>query len=230
MPGGDEYDDFIVIVSGGRVRLPLIQNVDGGPYFILAGNNGALGGIEPFDDYSDDSPYHRFATVYGTINCVGIGTEQAETAYYEVLDHRAKAFEPAVAIIGSEVYGECGFVEGQVFFDTDVGSCSAVVKNGTLYPIITAYNQSFGDNMTINTIRLNGDNSVRDLLYMLSHSGQYLAYDEYTALDKWSPIENLLHQRLAMPIVPRIGYEPPSEVGVGNEIPGIYYEVELYES
>lgn len=120
-----------------------------------------------------------------------------------------------------------GFVEGQARIITDYGNIACVVKNGTLYPIITEYDQQIEDNKCLTTIYLNGDNEVSGLQDMVDHPGRYLPYDNTTVGEPWSPVENYLHQNVNMPIVPKIGFEPLDEVGIGNVLPGPNYEVTL---
>lgn len=130
-------------------------------------------------------------------------------------------------IDNNQIYEKAGFVEGQARIITDYGNIACVVKNGTLYPIITEYDQQIEDNKCLTNLYLNGDNMVLGLQEMVDRSGEYLPYDNTTVGEPWSPVENYLHQNVNMPIVPKIGFEPLDEVGIGNDLPGLNYEVTL---
>lgn len=126
-----------------------------------------------------------------------------------------------------QIYSKLGFVEGVARINTPVGSAACVVRNGTLYPILTEYDQATEDNWTLQDVYLNGDNEVSNLQQMVDRSGTYLAYTEDQEADKWSPIENYLHMHVKMPIVPKIGFVPAQQVGLGNVLPGLNYAVTL---
>lgn len=126
-----------------------------------------------------------------------------------------------------DIYKEVGFVEGVARITTPVGEAACVVKNGTLYPILTEYDQATEDNWTLQDVYLNGDNEVSNLQQMVDRSGTYLAYTEDQEADKWSPIENYLHMHVKMPIVPKIGFVPAQQIGLGDVLPGLNYAVTL---
>lgn len=126
-----------------------------------------------------------------------------------------------------DIYQEFGFVEGVARINTPVGDAACIVKNGVLYPVITEFDNEIDDHWTLPNVWLNGDYEVANLQQMVDKPGQYLAYDEAEAESHWSPVENYLHQHVNMPIVPKVGYIPPTEIGVGTQLPGLNYVVAL---
>ncbi len=212
---------------GGRVRLPIVKDDNGDIDYVVGYRVASVveGGYftkEHFDNMpsSAQQTVRNWAQIYGTIDVeynegdkfISIGDEKVF----------ANSF-----IQRDSVYSNCGFVEGVARITTPVGDAACVVKNGTLYPIITEYDQATEDNWTLQDVYLGGDNEVSNLQQMVDRSGTYLAYTEDQEADRWSPIENYLHMHVKMPIVPKIGYVPAQQVGLGNLLPGLNYAVTL---
>lgn len=216
----------MIYVAGGRVRVLANDDTPGEDYKVLTGN--AAGTYQHAYQLSQLPPNIKAAVenlcrVYGII-------------YGHYIDGEVPAYIVAgvtmskpdwVKISTISVFEKCGFVEGVARITTPVGDAACVVKNGTLYPIITEYDQATEDNWTLQDVYLNGDNEVSNLQQMVDRSGNYLAYTEDQEADKWSPIENYLHMHVKMPVVPKIGYVPAEQVGLGNVLPGLNYAVTL---
>lgn len=167
----------------------------------------------------------RLIEIYGSVP-YQTQYEVAPSQFFDCLSERFTAAD-IKSTNTFDIYENCGFVEGQARITTPVGDAACVVKNGTLYPILTEYDQATEDNWTLQDVYLNGDNEVSNLQQMVDRSGTYLAYTEDQEADKWSPIENYLHMHVKMPIVPKIGYVPAQQVGLGNVLPGLNYAVTL---
>lgn len=220
-------DSIVLIAANGTVKMPVAKNYYGKYEFLIAGRNGQVENTEPLEDYADDALCWQLAKIYGLINATFEPTGVGNEALVTVMGHTVSTRTEGVLVAASDIYGEVGFVEGVARITTPVGDVACVVKNGTLYPILTEYDQATEDNWTLQDVYLNGDNEVSNLQQMVDRSGAYLAYTEDQEADKWSPIENYLHIHVKMPIVPKIGFVPAQQVGLGNVLPGLNYAVTL---
>lgn len=213
-------------MMGGRVRVAIddINNPDNPSVLIVSNSGGTTKvGINPirYLQTNEITTIERLKTIYGVVHCRYNSSEQKIYFEWITLPVSTAIFEI------DNLFANCGFVEGQARIITDYGSIACIVKNGTLYPIITEYDQQIEDNNCISDLYLNGDNEVSGLQDMVDQSGRYLPYDNTTIAEPWSPVENYLHQNVNMPIVPKIGFEPSPDVGIGNALPGLNYEVTL---
>lgn len=218
---------IVTLISGGRAR-PLIQKGPVDSIFYVV-NKVSPGGFGKGTIYSSNPTQFQLvsnlAEMYGL---VPFETESAGGYINKIIigDNSYNASE-IIEDADFDVYENFGFVEGVARITTPVGDAACVVKNGTLYPIITEYDQATEDNWTLQDVYLNGDNEVSNLQQMVDRSGTYLAYTEDQEADKWSPIENYLHMHVKMPIVPKIGFVPAQQVGLGDLLPGLNYAVTL---
>lgn len=127
----------------------------------------------------------------------------------------------------SQMFSKYGFVEGVARITTPVGSAACVVKNGTLYPIISEYDSEVDDHHTLTDVQTDGDREYYALQKMLDHVPLAFAYDEDSLASLWSPVESYLHAHVDMPIVPKVSWIPPAELGLADPLPGLNYEVSL---
>ena len=206
------------------MRVPLNKN-EYGYSWLVGGNNGNLSFLEPYEDYSDSHFVHQMATIYGTVELFVHEGVDADHPIYECLGHQAIGHTPGTYIECNEVYSKLGFIEGIANIDTSEGFVACLVYNGVLYPILSEYDEEIDDHWTLLNVFMNGDNECAALSTMLTRPDRYLAYDESHEGSHWSPVENYLHTHLNMQIVPKIGYVPPVEIGVGNPLPGPFYNV-----
>lgn len=215
------------IAIAGRLRVLISHNeTDNKDYYIGGGPFGGLP-LVSLTDSADvvKNTINNLIEIYGKANFIpdSYDSNNQKIQVFGDTYYNQDRKNPAYY----NVYENCGFVEGQARIITDYGNIACVVKNGTLYPIITEYDQQIEDNKCLTSLYLNGDNMVLGLQEMVDRSGEYLPYDNTTVGEPWSPVENYLHQNVNMPIVPKIGFEPLDEVGIGNVLPGLNYEVTL---
>lgn len=217
----------VMAIIGGRLRLCKIKSNNPEDFKILlwvaVASNYFEKEVSEFDDPAFEQNAINLRDIYGTIECEIDNVNNV----IKIGNDISVPKNQAPAITYDNIYAEYGFVEGVARITTPVGDAACVVKNGTLYPIITEYDQATEDNWTLQDVYLNGDNEVSNLQQMVDRSGTYLAYTEDQEADKWSPIENYLHMHVKMPIVPKIGYVPAQQVGLGNVLPGLNYAVTL---
>lgn len=216
-----------MLLYGGRCRVLIDNKSNPGITYVISGVESYTG-VKKFQTYNKNfvppgvGPIiEQLIQVYGTVQFETFDEEK----YISVGSIVISANDDFIS--SNQVFEECGFVEGVARITTPVGDAACVVKNGTLYPILTEYDQATEDNWTLQDVYLNGDNEVSNLQQMVDRSGTYLAYTEDQEADKWSPIENYLHMHVKMPIVPKIGFVPAQQVGLGNVLPGLNYAVTL---
>lgn len=225
--GLDGPDTTALLLVGGRCRFPcLVSPTEGITHVITMYSDGPRTrafALTPISQLYGSSALmaDRLRQIYGAVT----PTISESGVILEFDGIVVNSHNDQVGV--SNIYSELGFVEGVARITTPVGDAACVVKNGTLYPIITEYDQATEDNWTLQNVYLNGDNEVSNLQQMVDRSGSYLAYTEDQEADKWSPIENYLHMHVKMPIVPKIGYVPAEQVGLGNVLPGLNYAVTL---
>lgn len=224
-----EYSGYVGLVSGGRFRV-LVEKFVENPLYMNFVRLSPLSGNPTFSRFQGggmtDTVYQYMMNAIQMYGYIEIGSGNISPTSINV-QGKAYTISDIANINGKNIFDECGFVEGQARIITDYGNIACVVKNGTLYPIITEYDQQIEDNKCLTSLYLNGDNEVSGLQDMVDHPGRYLPYDNTTVGEPWSPVENYLHQNVKMPIVPKIGFEPLDEVGIGNVLPGLNYEVTL---
>lgn len=217
----------IAFVLGNRIRIPVVRDVNGEITHIIQTSNYGPTDVRfgryaySYVGYLNRQALNKCLLIYGTVNVEGLDTTPAITIGVSTIDASTDYVET------NQLFEKCGFVEGVARITTPVGDAACVVKNGTLYPILTEYDQATEDNWTLQDVYLNGDNEVSNLQQMVDRSGTYLAYTEDQEADKWSPIENYLNMHVKMPIVPKIGYVPAQQVGLGDVLPGLNYAVNL---
>lgn len=217
----------VALVSGGRIRV-LVDSWDN------QNQRRVVSQVIP-GRYGNTNVYPSNPNSWGLLDELGViygylpYSWVSEAGFIKTITVAGKTFEASeiLELSANDVYNTFGFVEGQARIITDYGNIACAVKNGTLYPIITEYDQQIEDNKCLTSLYLNGDNEVSGLQDMVDHPGRYLPYDNTTIGEPWSPVENYLHQNVNMPIVPKIGFEPLDEVGIGNALPGVNYEVTL---
>lgn len=223
----DGPDTTAIVFVGGRCRIPCVVSPTGGLTDVIKlvwdSQSTYKFVLAPISQLSGQSAQmvDNLRQIYGAVT----PTLSEDGVVLEFAGISVNSHNDRVLI--NEVYSKLGFVEGQARIITDYGNIACVVKNGTLYPIITEYDQQIEDNKCLTSLYLNGDNMVLGLQEMVDRSGEYLPYDDTTIGEPWSPVENYLHQNVNLPIVPKIGFEPSPDIGIGNALPGLNYEVTL---
>lgn len=167
----------------------------------------------------------NLVTVYGSLDFTAESYDDSNQKIFVL--GREMTYSDHLSNSASNIFDNCGFVEGVARINTQVGDAACIVKNGVLYPIITEFDNGIDDHWTLPNVWVNGDYDIANLQQMVDKPNQYLAYDEAEAESHWSPVENYLHQHVNMPIVPKVGYIPPTEIGVGTQLPGLNYVVAL---
>lgn len=216
------------IVSGGRFRPIIKRYSSNGAHieYLVYYNGGSYAEFKYIAGGGFSSHYPYWFNVINIYGCVETNQNITDTHKVEIL---GSEYDPTdiIYLNSDSIYDKCGFVEGVARINTPVGDAACIVKNGVLYPVITEFDNEIDDHWTLPNVWLNGDYEVANLQQMVDKPGQYLAYDEAEAESHWSPVENYLHQHVNMPIVPKVGYIPPTEIGVGTQLPGLNYVVAL---
>lgn len=218
---------IVMLAKGGRVRLLRHYDQSTDEWYHIA--TGAPGTLACYAESNSSSTVvemvNRLEQIYGVVDFIPDALSTSNTKITTL--GKTYTSDDVVGTSGGGSFPELGFLEGVAKIQTDAGIIHAIVKNGVLYPMISQYNENIGDNESYTAIRLKDTQDIADLQTMLDNSERYFAYKDASLADPWSPIENILHQKVEMEVVAKVASELEESQTIGIYLPGLSYQITL---